>query len=284
MSSLSPNYIKRLVFEKYDWFLTYTAKKYDLRCLKQGLDYRDFVNDAIITLIDITSGFNSDNEIISVVMKIIENNAIREFSLLQNGRFFTKTDDFSILNRGSKTDSYSANFIQIYTLLEDYKLGDGKRRCTKCGNTTFYKCTDGLNVKCMRCSSKNSLTSKTNLDSTKLNCIKIYKMVISVCRNPKISSIKLAEICDITQKTACKRLSLIRTIYNQVGSDPIKIINQLLSDKRENKIDLSPKHLTIDKVIEIRRLLEFTPVKEVAKLYEIDVSNMYKIKNRKIHI
>ena len=108
----------------------------------------------------------------------------------------------SKLDSGQFNDKFADN-DKCLQYLADIKWSEGFK-CRKCGHTNFCSGKTPFARRCTRCKSEESATSHTIFHRCKIDLVDAFQIVFNVCKEPDISSYKLAKQLDRRQMTCWK--------------------------------------------------------------------------------
>ncbi len=285
--------LRKAVFDNYAYFIKYAKEKFP-SSHRRGILHEELVNESVINIFDCRADFNSESDVIAFIEMSIRSTQRHEAENLRDANFILQVsggEEYSKLDKGVFLDRPSDEFIEIYNIFEGLRFGEQneKKVCPKCQCVNFYNIRTGL--KCKACSYKMSLTSSTYISNMKLKYSVFYKLVTTLCEQPEISTHSLAKKLKITQVTAWKRKRLIVSVMeNMTELTCSSLMSRILTSTRFDKVDFklqeTNKHrrsYTDDEIREMRRLKDILKAKEIADIYQCDISNLYKIFNRKVY-
>lgn len=289
---MSKDELREAVFKNYSVFISYAASKFRFLSIK-GVPPEDLVNEAIITVLDCRQDFNEISDVINYVTKSINSIGWHENSLLKDVNFST------VVNKGGSFDiaekkiipvlnQPDSEFIKTYQIFSDARFGINSEKliCPNCKSTSFYSvATRKVIYSCKGCSMQLSATNRTYLHKTTLKYSQIYRAIILLCKNPKLSSLKLSATINCSPKTGYIKKRLIVSAMNEIIEPcPSKVLERILRcrDFEDAPIKLKStrsRKYTPDQVIEMRRLYNdgIYNLREVAELFSSDPSTVRKI-------
>lgn len=89
---------------------------------------------------------------------------------------------------------------QCYKVLADQKWATGFI-CRKCGHTNYCRGSKPYSRRCTRCKSEESVTAHTIFHRCKIPITTAFQIMFAVCREPDVSTYRLAEEFDKRQMT-----------------------------------------------------------------------------------
>lgn len=160
--------------------------------------------------------------------------------------------------------------------------------CTYCGGIDKYKRVDGRRAyQCIVCNRQESPTANTIFHKTTTPLKKWFALIKSLAEG-HINIIEIRDKLGVSHKTAHRMRKLIwgETFFKKIQDHIYKINNTFLIDAEIVEFKHSrPTRKRKDKKdqIVIKRILvnEIMKPQDVANLYDIDIRNVYKIKNGK---
>lgn len=299
MAALNSDQVKNFIFSDYASFILYAEGRFN-KMRRQGVSPEEIVNEAIVSVFDSGIAFKSGDEVVSFVKKAILTVGWNERELLRDENFITKTSqigkEYSLLERPIKSPcAPSAEFLKIYAIFEKarYGRGDRKKRCNKCGCKSFYNMANdfdyvrGGRIKCRVCGYKMSIQAQTYLHSAKIKYAQFYKLITLSVSKKKVSSREAAKRVGLSQKTTWMRMHLIKSTAQHIGSlSRSRILQRILVNSVHDLTPIKPadtnihnRKLSPDDAINIYRLLKdkVFPALEIATMYELDLSQVYRI-------
>lgn len=287
------NQLRIIVFSHYDEFAKY-AKSVFPYIGRQGLLHNELVNEAIVNIFDVRGGFEGEEQVVGFIMTAIKTVGQHEKESLKDYNFTTQIGsdgEYTKIDKPAFLDVPSDEFIKTYLFLEGLRFGanNEKKICPRCKGVKFYNIAQGL--KCGCCGYKMSLTASTYISNMKLKYSVFYKLVVVLCQDPNISTYQLAKKLNITQVTAWKRKRLVTSIMDTTEQTTCsalmeRILTSTTLDMVKFKLSDTNKHnksFTNDEIREIRRLKDVLKAKEIADIYQVDLSNLYKIFKRTVY-
>lgn len=253
--------------------------------LRRGIPIADIANEAIICTFDKKFGFENESELWAYIYEACKTISITEKEAL-NDKNFRQSHKISMNDFKLKYTPSDA-FIKIYEVLSTARYGkyEADFVCAKCGGIRCYNIGSLKNGspinKCASCGIKNSVTSKTYFNSSKLPFQKLYKLVIIMCQSPGISSHVMARQVKVTQRTAYFKMRTIHAVLKTENTAE-NVMSKLLTSVNQDNEKLSAGRmcvLDIEKVEEIRLLYSTNSatIKELAEIYSRDTSTIRKI-------
>lgn len=113
---------------------------------------------------------------------------------------------------------YLLTDIECAEYLENLKWGNKPLNCTLCDHNKAYKTAKAGKYKCPSCNRHFTIKSKTLFENTKIPLNKWFKTIYLVLSNSgKLSSVKLSQELNITQKTAWGMLKRLQEVGYKIG-------------------------------------------------------------------
>lgn len=291
---LLPHKVKQILFDNYKEFIGFSKKKF-ANLEYQGLCHEELVNESIIAVLDVKTGFEDKETVIKYVKKSIETVGYHERELLKDFKFILQKAQFKEnekavieIDRPKPIDAPTDEFIRVYELFEKQRFGTDNEKmiCNNCAGTSFYNCSNSR-FKCKICGYILSVTSGTYLSNMNLSLSKMYKLLTWICKPYKTSSYFLAKLCDLSQKTTWYRRKLILSvILNNEQYNVDEILDRLLTPKKHDNnpivlMNTSTRNrkFDINDIYNMRRLYteKIYNTVEIAKIYDTDASSVRKI-------